>query len=166
MSSSDREFVRTGKLDPWGIEPGKEARKAKMAKQIKQAEESLARVKTGLFPAMAADEAAGRTYEGLREAVLALYNAAYWQADRECDAEALWETVRERAGIEPGRSPSQRASKVDEVAGWMRASFADIRPDDGIVAVRSNQSNGDISLTVRLIRKDNVFTLLTEALSK
>lgn len=140
MSSSDREFVRTGKPDPWGIDP------------------------KPLFPAMAADEAAGRTYEGLREAVLALYNAAYWQADRECEAAALWETVRERAGIEPGKSPSRRASKVDEVAGWMRASFADIRPDDGIVAVRSNQSNGDISLTVRLIRKDNVITLLTEAL--
>lgn len=155
MSSSDREFVRTGNPDPWGY------KKRATGGLIPKGSQKLP-----LFPAMAADEAAGRTYEGLREAVLALYNAAYWQADRECEAAELWEAVRVRAGIEPGKSPSQRASKVDEVAGWMRASFADIRPDDGIVAVRSNQSNGDISLTVRLIRKDNVITLLTEAVGK
>lgn len=166
MSSSDREFVRTGKLDPWGIEPGKEARKAKMAKQIEQAEESLARVKTGLFPAMAADEAAGRTYEGIREAVLALYNAAYWQADRECEAAALWEAVRERAGIEPGKSPSRRASLVDQVTDWVRTSFADIRPNDGVVSVKEDAENGDIVLTLRLIRKENVLDLLTKAIGK
>lgn len=121
---------------------------------------------SNLFPAMAADEAAGRTYEGLREAVLALYNAAYWSADRECEAAALWEAVRERAGIEPGKAPSRRAGLVDQAAGWMREAFADIRPDDGLVAVKEDATNGDIVLTLRLIRKENVADLLTKSLGK
>lgn len=166
MSSSREWMLEEAEKEDGAMLAAREDRKRVMADELKRAEESLVRVKAGLFPAMAADEAAGRTYEGLREAVLALYDAAYWQADRECEAAVLWEAVRERAGIKPGKSPSRRASKVDQVTDWVRTSFADIRPDDSVVAVQSREADGDIVLTLRLIRKENVADFLTKAIGK
>lgn len=38
----------------------------------------------------------------LYDAALALYEAAYWTPDRECDAVALWTNLRDALGLEPG----------------------------------------------------------------
>jgi len=105
MSSSREWMLEEAEKEDNAMLASREERKRVLAGQIKDTEEKLARVKAGLFPAMAADEAAGRTYEGLREAVIELYNAAFWIADRKCDGHRLWETVRDRAGIKPGQSP-------------------------------------------------------------
>lgn len=43
-------------------------------------------------------------FEKLKQAVENLYYAAYWQPDRECDAESLWKAVRDAAGLPPGQS--------------------------------------------------------------
>jgi hypothetical protein len=47
----------------------------------------------------------------LQDAVLALYAAAYWTADREADDEALWSEVRDAAEIPPGTSPRRLGSE-------------------------------------------------------
>lgn len=43
-------------------------------------------------------------YVDLAEAARDLYYAAHWYPDRECDAMQLWTTLRDAAGIEPGRT--------------------------------------------------------------
>lgn len=43
-------------------------------------------------------------YRELSAAVEALYYAAYWRPDRECEAIKLWEGVRDAAGIPAGQS--------------------------------------------------------------
>lgn len=43
-------------------------------------------------------------YTELRAAVEALYYAAYWRPDRDCDAVKLWESVRDAAGLPAGQS--------------------------------------------------------------
>lgn len=57
----------------------------------------------------------------LRDAVLDLYYAAHWTADRPCDADALWRSVRDAAGFEPGSSTAclgaRRAPMPFEQAG-------------------------------------------------
>lgn len=40
----------------------------------------------------------------IKVAVEALYFAAYWTPDRECEAQALWTELRDAAGIEPGQT--------------------------------------------------------------
>lgn len=45
--------------------------------------------------------------EALRLAVISLYTAAHWTADRDVPAERLWEEVRDAAGILPGNSPKK-----------------------------------------------------------
>lgn len=47
-------------------------------------------------------ERAQEKYARLQKAVRELYKAAYWHADRPCDAERLWTEVRDAAGITPG----------------------------------------------------------------
>jgi hypothetical protein len=48
----------------------------------------------------------------LIEAVRALYYAAVWHPDRPVDAAALWTTVRDAAGFEPGQSPTSTEVKM------------------------------------------------------
>lgn len=48
--------------------------------------------------------ATDNSFRRLRNAVEALYYAAYWSPDRPCDASALWTAVREAAGLPPGQS--------------------------------------------------------------
>lgn len=40
----------------------------------------------------------------MRKAIEALYFAAYWTPDRECDAGRLWEQLRDAAEIPPGQA--------------------------------------------------------------
>jgi hypothetical protein len=40
----------------------------------------------------------------MKDAITALYFAAHWMPDRECDAAKLWEAVRDAAGIAPGQT--------------------------------------------------------------
>ena len=49
--------------------------------------------------AQEAKERAQDRYMQLRTAVKKLYEAAYWHADRPCDADALWSAVRDAALI-------------------------------------------------------------------
>lgn len=49
-------------------------------------------------------DAARSDFTKLREAVKALYYAAYWHADRDVDEPALWTAVRDAACLPPGES--------------------------------------------------------------
>lgn len=42
--------------------------------------------------------------ERMRAAIVAVYFAAYWTADRDCDEAKLWIELREAAGITPGQT--------------------------------------------------------------
>ena len=44
----------------------------------------------------------------LRKAVKDLYYAAHWTPDRNVNAAALWEAVRDAVGLEPGHAPALR----------------------------------------------------------
>lgn len=55
--------------------------------------------------------------EKLARAVEALYYAAYWHADRPVDERALWEAVRDAAGLEPGQTSARLGKDEDGRAG-------------------------------------------------
>ena len=46
-------------------------------------------------------------FERLSKAASALYYAAHWKADRDCEADALWKELRDAAGMAPGLSASR-----------------------------------------------------------
>lgn len=45
-----------------------------------------------------------RRFGELVNAVAALYYAAHWRPDRECEADKLWTRVRDAAGFAPGHA--------------------------------------------------------------
>lgn len=58
-----------------------------------------------------ADYSLRAKYERLQAAVVSIYTAAHWTADRPVDEGALWTELRDAAGIEPGKSPERGANK-------------------------------------------------------
>jgi hypothetical protein len=48
------------------------------------------------------ESAMEQRFSALVGAVGKLYYAAYWTPDRECEADLLWEKVRDAAGFAPG----------------------------------------------------------------
>ena len=53
----------------------------------------------------------------LLEAVKALYYAAHWTPDRDCDARKLWEDVANAAGFIPGQAPKPRERNLPSLTG-------------------------------------------------
>lgn len=46
-------------------------------------------------------------FEKLKAAIEALYYAAYWRPDRDCDAVSLWAAVRDAAELPPGQTENR-----------------------------------------------------------
>jgi hypothetical protein len=53
---------------------------------------------------LTAGEVSRRDNKRLIEAIEAVYFAAHWSPDRECDATKLWTELRDAAGITPGQT--------------------------------------------------------------
>lgn len=81
----------------------------------------------------------------LREAVKALYFAAYWHADRPVDEAALWTAVRDRAGIEPGQT--------GKVLGADRSTFTAERQIADFVAAQKDM-DPDLAMAARKVCDD------------
>jgi hypothetical protein len=60
-------------------------------------------------------------YERIVAAARALYYAAHWTPDRECDAGALWTELRDACEFEPGHSPKPAVS-APEARGEAQAT--------------------------------------------
>jgi len=52
--------------------------------------------------------------ERLKAAGNALYDAAHWTADRDADEAALWESLRDALGREPGGAPKPLGEEVQD----------------------------------------------------
>lgn len=137
MSSSDRERI------------DQIARRATLAMSRETPREEP------MFPQIAADEAAGRNYRGLKEAVEKLYRAAYWTPDRKCDAEGLWEDVRDKAGLEIGKSPRNYDPAIDKVVSWVRAAMEGTTCANPIIVGEDTLENGDKVFTIRVCKMEN-----------
>jgi 5'-deoxynucleotidase len=57
----------------------------------------------------------------LREAVAALYFAAYWHPDRDVDEQGLWTAVRDAAGITPGQTGARLGPDRSPVSAMGRS---------------------------------------------
>lgn len=87
--------------------------------------------------------------ERLRAAIEALYFAAHWSPDRECDAGQMWADLRDAAGIAPGQTATRLGDPRPSVPD--RITLAVSRFIDEVHAVCLDQPLSKIAINDKTI---------------